>query len=108
MSGGNMDVITMASVVQQGLIFRERIFTFSVQLPDKPGELVHVASIIAENQGNVIRLEHNQFVSINRNSAVELTITLEAFGPEHKEKILNSLRAAGYEPNVVASKAMYQ
>lgn len=108
MSGGNMDVITMASVVQQGLIFRERIFTFSVQLPDKPGELVHVASIIAENQGNVIRLEHNQFVSINRNSAVELTITLEAFGPEHKEKILNALRAAGYEPNVVASKAMYQ
>ena len=108
MSGGNMDVITMASVVQQGLILRERIFTFSVQLPDKPGELVRVASILAENQGNVIRLDHNQFVSINRNSAVELTITLEAFGPEHKQKILDALRTAGYEPNVVASKAVYQ
>ncbi len=108
MSGGNMDVITMASVVQQGLILRERIFTFSVLLPDKPGELVHVASIIAENQGNVIRLDHNQFVSINRNSAVELTITLEAFGPEHKQKILAALKAAGYRPNVVAPKAMYQ
>lgn len=108
MSGGNMDVITMASVVQQGLILRERIFTFSVLLPDKPGELVHVASIIAENQGNVIRLDHNQFVSINRNSAVELTITLEAFGPEHKQKILKALETAGYKPNVVAPKAMYQ
>lgn len=108
MSGGNMDVITMASVVQQGLILRERIFTFSVLLPDKPGELVHVATIIAENQGNVIRLDHNQFVSINRNSAVELTITLEAFGPEHKQKILKALEKAGYQPNVVAPKAMYQ
>lgn len=108
MSGGNMDVITMASVVQQGLILRERIFTFSVLLPDKPGELVNVASIIAKNQGNVIRLDHNQFVSINRNSAVELTITLEAFGGEHKQKILNALKKAGYEPNVVTPKAMYQ
>lgn len=108
MSGGNMDVITMASVVQQGLILRERIFTFSVLLPDRPGELVHVASIIAQTQGNVIRLDHNQFVSINRNSAVELTITLEAFGPEHKQKILQALRDAGYEPNVVMPKAMYQ
>lgn len=108
LSGGNMDVITMASVVQQGLILRERIFTFSVLLPDKPGELVHVATVIAENQGNVIRLDHNQFASINRNSAVELTITLEAFGPEHKQKILGALEAAGYQPNVVATKAMYQ
>ena len=108
LSGGNMDIITMSSVVQQGLIFRDRIFTVAVQLPDKPGELVHVAQILAENQGNVIRLDHNQFVSINRNSAVELTITLEAFGPEHKQKILKALEDAGYTPNVVASKAMYQ
>ncbi|MCH5273252.1 MAG: threonine ammonia-lyase [Lachnospiraceae bacterium] len=108
LSGGNMDVITMASVVQQGLILRERIFTFSVLLPDKPGELVNVASILAKNQGNVIRLDHNQFVSINRNSAVELTITLEAFGGEHKQKILKALEDAGYQPNVVMPKAMYQ
>lgn len=107
MSGGNMDVITMASVVQHGLILRERIFTFSVLLPDKPGELVRVASIIAENQGNVIRLDHNQFVSINRNSAVELTITLEAFGPEHKEKILKALSDAGYSPKETMPKSVY-
>ena len=96
LSGGNMDVITMASVVQHGLIQRDRIFTFSVMLPDKPGELVRVASIIAENQGNVIRLDHNQFVSTDRNAAVKLTITLEAFGTEHKQKILDAIRNAGY------------
>ncbi len=96
LSGGNMDVITMSSVVQHGLIQRDRIFTFSVMLPDKPGELVRVASLIAENQGNVIRLDHNQFVSTDRNAAVKLTITLEAFGTEHKKKILEAVRAAGY------------
>ena len=104
LSGGNMDVITVSSVVQHGLIQRGRIFTLSVLLPDKPGELVNVASIIAENQGNVIRLDHNQFVSINRNSAVELTITMEAFGHEHKDKIIKALRARGYDPKVTQPK----
>lgn len=99
LSGGNMDVITMSSVVQHGLIQRERIFTASVLLPDRPGELLRVAEVIAKEQGNVIRLDHNQFVSINRNAAVELKITMEAFGPEHKAQILSALRAAGYEPH---------
>ena len=92
-----MDVITMSSVVQHGLIQRDRIFTFSVMLPDKPGELVRVAGIIAKNQGNVIRLDHNQFVSTDRNAAVKLTITLEAFGTEHKQKILKAIQDAGFE-----------
>ena len=91
LSGGNMDVITMSSVVQQGLIFRDRIFTVSVLLPDKPGELARVADTIAKVQGNVIKLEHNQFVSTNRNAAVELRITLEAFGTEHKNQIIEAL-----------------
>ncbi len=98
LSGGNMDVITMASVVQHGLIQRDRIFTISVLLPDRPGELVRVASIIAEQQGNVIKLDHNQFVSTNRNAAVELRITLEAFGTEHKAKIIKALEDHGYTP----------
>ena len=98
LSGGNMDVITMASVVQRGLIQRDRIFTVSVLLPDRPGELVRVANVIAEQQGNVIKLEHNQFVSTNRNAAVELRITLEAFGTEHKLNIIQALKDHGYDP----------
>lgn len=101
LSGGNMDVITMSSVVQQGLILRDRIFTVSVLLPDKPGELSRVSNVIAVESGNVIKLEHNQFVSINRNAAVELRITLEAFGTEHKEKIIHALEKEGYQPKVV-------
>ncbi|MCR5157426.1 MAG: threonine ammonia-lyase [Butyrivibrio sp.] len=101
LSGGNMDIITMSSVVQQGLIMRDRIFTVSVLLPDKPGELSRVSGIIAEVKGNVIKLEHNQFVSINRNAAVELRITLEAFGTEHKEQIMSALNENGYKPRIV-------
>lgn len=101
LSGGNMDVITMSSVVQMGLIQRDRIFTVSVLLPDKAGELVRVASVIAEEQGNVIRLDHNQFVSTNRNAAVELKITLEAFGTEHKKRIVEALKKNGYNPKLI-------
>ena len=100
LSGGNMDVITMSTVVKQGLVLRERIFTVSVLLPDKPGELNRVSGVIAKANGNVIKLEHNQFVSINRNAAVELTITLEAFGHEHRDQILKALRSAGYDPRI--------
>lgn len=107
LSGGNMDVITMASLVQHGLIQRDRIFTVSVLLPDKPGQLARVSAILAEENGNVIRLEHNQFISINRNAAVELRITMEAFGTEHKECIVNRLKKEGYRPKLVKSKGIY-
>lgn len=100
LSGGNMDVITMSSVIQHGLILRDRIFTVSVLLPDRAGELARVATVIAEQQGNVIKLDHNQFFSTNRNAAVELKITVEAFGTEHKEKIVKALKDKGYKPKL--------
>lgn len=106
LSGGNMDVITMSSVVQHGLIQRDRIFTVSVLLPDKPGELAKVAALLADERGNVIKLEHNQFISINRNAAVELRITLEAEGTDHKNRIVQALYDAGYRPKLVKSKGM--
>lgn len=107
LSGGNMDIITLSSVVQHGLIARGRVFSVSVLLPDRPGELVNVANIIAKHKGNVIRLEHNQFVSINRNAAVELKITLEAFGHEHKQEILDALRKQGYDAKEESPTAIY-
>lgn len=107
LSGGNMDVITMASIVQHGLIQRDRIFTVSVLLPDKPGELAKISALLAKEQGNVIKLEHNQFISINRNAAVELRITLEAYGTEHKNAIVSALNEEGYRPKLVKSKGVY-
>lgn len=107
LSGGNMDVITMASVIQHGLIQRDRIFTVSVLLPDKPGELAAVSTLLAKEQANVIKLEHNQFISINRNAAVELRITMEAFGTEHKNAIVAALSDGGYRPKLVKSTGIY-
>ena len=101
LSGGNMDVITMSSVVQHGLIQRDRIFTVSVLLPDRPGELVRVAGLIADEGGNVVRLDHNQFVSTNRNAAVELRVTIEAFGTSHKLAIVKALEEAGFKPKLI-------
>ena len=107
LSGGNMDVITMASLVQHGLICRGRIFTFAVQLPDRPGELMRVAGVLSQNNGNSIKLEHNQFVNINRQSGVELRVTLEAFGHDHKAQILDALRQAGYQVSEVDTGDFY-
>lgn len=107
LSGGNMDVITLSSIVQHGLIQRDRVFTVSVLLPDKPGELARVSSLLAEQHGNIIKLEHNQFISINRNAAVELRITMEAFGTEHKNQIVTALTDAGYRPQLVKVKGTY-
>ena len=104
LSGGNMDVITMSSIVQHGLIQRDRIFSVSVLLPDKAGELVRVAKTIADAKGNVIKLEHNQFVSTNRNAAVELRITMDAFGTEHKNEILQALEDEGLRPREISAK----
>ena len=106
LSGGNMDVITVSSLVQHGLINRGRIFTFSVQLPDRPGELVRVAELVAELNGNIIRLDHNQFVNLNRQSGVELRVTLEAFGLVHKEEIMTALRQAGYDAKEVMTTSV--
>lgn len=103
LSGGNMDVITMASVVQLGLIARDRIFTVSVLLPDKPGELVRVATVIAQQQGNVVKLDHNQFISANRSAAVELKITIEAFGTDHKNQIIKALEDEGNRPKQITA-----
>ena len=107
LSGGNMDVITMSSLVQHGLINRGRVFTFSVQLPDRPGELLNVARIVAGENGNIIKLDHNQFVSINRASAVELRVTLEAFGHAHKARILEAMKENGYDAREVMTADFY-
>lgn len=96
-----MDVITMSSVVQLGLIQRDRIFTVSVLLPDKAGELVRVATVIANEQGNVIKLDHNQFVSTNRNGSRRAEDHTGSFGTDHKERIVNALKEHGYNPKVI-------
>ena len=97
----------MSSLIQHGLINRGRVFTFSVQLPDRPGELLNVARIVAEANGNIIKLDHNQFVNINRQSGVELRVTLEAFGHVHKRSILDAMKKNGYPAREVQTADFY-
>ena len=101
LSGGNIDVITMSSVVHHGLIQRGRICSVSCLLPDKPGELAKVASLIAQVKGNIIKLDHNQFITINRSAAVELKITMESFGESHKKEIIAALAEGGFRPKEI-------
>ena len=100
-SGGNIDVLTMSSMISRGLVSRGRIFSFKVDLTDKPGELLKVSSILADINANVIKLEHNQLKSIDRFMEVELEITVETNGHKHVEKILLKLKEAGYDVSIV-------
>ena len=96
LSGGNIDVLTISSMINKGLIERGRIFTFSVDLPDKPGQLVTVSKILSAQNANVIRLEHNQFKNLNRFHEVELQVTVETNGEDHIKKIIKNFKEKGY------------
>lgn len=98
LSGGNIDVLTISSMLNKGLVNRKRIFTFSVDLPDKPGQLVAVSEILAAQNANVIKLEHNQFKNLDRFHDVELQVTVETYGEEHIEKIIEIFKQKGYFP----------
>lgn len=95
-SGGNIDVLTISSMINKGLVTRGRILTFGVDLPDKPGELVTVSEMLSAQNANVIRLEHNQFKNLDRFHEVELQVTVETSGEEHIERIIKSFKDKGY------------
>ena len=97
LSGGNIDVLTISSMISKGLISRGRIFSFSVQLPDKPGQLQLVSDILTRLNGNVIRLDHNQFKNLDRFHEVELQVTVETNGEDHIQKIIKEFSNYGYE-----------
>lgn len=97
LSGGNFDIMQMSTMLVQGLKEKSRIFSFKVELKDKPGELLKVANIVADNNGNVVALDHNQFRNFSKDNRVELDLTVEAFGVDHKNRIFDALRAEGYE-----------
>ncbi|MFC2736583.1 MAG: threonine ammonia-lyase [Leptotrichia wadei] len=105
-SGGNIDVLTISSMINKGLIARGRIFTFAVDLPDKPGQLVAVSQILSKQNANVIRLEHNQFKNLDRFHEVELQVTVETNGEEHINKITEEFKKSGYRIKRLNSQAI--
>lgn len=97
LSGGNIDVLTIASMINKGLAARGRILKFSVDLPDKSGQLVNVSKILARKNANVIKLDHNQFKNLDRFHHVELEVTVETNGEEHISEIIHALDSEGYK-----------
>lgn len=95
-SGGNIDVLSISSMINKGLISRGRVFTFSVQLPDKPGQLEFVAQVLARCNANVIAVDHNQFKNFARFSEVELRVTCETNGEKHIQNIVEAFDEEGY------------
>ena len=95
-SGGNIDVLTISSMINKGLVLRGRIFTFSVNLPYKPGQLVAVSQMLADADANVIKLDHNQFKNLDRFHEVELQVTVETNGEEHIQHIIDTFKHNGY------------
>lgn len=100
-SGGNIDVLTISSMINQGLQSRGRIFCFSVDLPDKPGELLKISEILARLNANIIKLDHNQFKALDRFTNVQLEVTVETNGHQHVQQIISELHNAGYKPTRV-------
>ncbi|MBF1202549.1 MAG: threonine ammonia-lyase, partial [Fusobacterium periodonticum] len=103
-SGGNIDVLMISSMINKGLIRRDRIFSFSVDISDKPGELAKVVDLIAELGANVVKLEHNQFKNLSRFRDVEVQITVETNGTEHIQNLIETFEQKGYEIIKIKSK----
>lgn len=103
-SGGNIDVLMISSMINKGLIRRDRIFNFTVSIPDKPGELAKVVDLIAQQGANVVKLEHNQFKNLSRFKDIELQITVETNGSEHIQKLTQAFEEKGYEIVRIKSK----
>jgi threonine dehydratase len=95
-SGGNIDVVTVSSMINKGLSSRGRIFCFSVELPDTPGQLLAISKVLTEMNANVIKLDHNQFMNLDRFMHVQLQVTVETNGHDHIKQITNKLEDIGY------------
>lgn len=95
-SGGNIDLVTVSSMINRGLVSRGRLFCFSVELHDKPGQLATISQILAELNANVIKLDHNQFKSLDRLMNAVLEVTCETNGHHHVEQIQKAMLSHGY------------
>ena len=96
-SGGNIDMLTISSLISDGLVKRGRLFCFSVELPDTPGQLQEISKILYELNANVVQLEHNQFKASNRLKNVLLEVTVETNGIEHIELLKSALNKNGFK-----------
>ena len=102
LSGGNIDPLLLQKVIGTGLEASDRYTTISVMLPDRPGQLVKTAEAIASAHGNVVEVLHTRHGRGLDVSEVELRVSVETTGNEHRQRVLKALADAGLSPRLQA------
>jgi len=100
--GGNIDARLLSMIIMRDLARSGRLARLRVQLLDMPGQLVRVASIIAENDGNVIDVGHHRTYSDLPAKMTCMDVTIDTQGQEHLNRIIENLRKEGYEVEIAA------
>ncbi|WP_435104156.1 threonine ammonia-lyase [Arhodomonas sp. AD133] len=104
LSGGNIDLLPLSSVIQRGLVRSGRIVRVRVGIADVPGSLAEFTRLLAEHRANVIQIAHQRTFTDLSLRATEVEATLETLGSEHTAEVLEALRAEGYDPVVPDSE----
>ena len=104
LSGGNIDPLLMLRIIRHGMTVAGRYLQFSVVVPDSPGNLAALLTDCAETDANVLDVEHVRTSHEITVDQVEIALVLETKGPEHQEKVLQALRAKGYDVRGPASQ----
>jgi threonine dehydratase len=100
LSGGNIDPLLLQKIIARGLAAAERITSISVMLPDRPGMLVKTAEAIAAAHGNVVEVLHTRNGKGLEISEVELKVSVETTGHEHRQLVLKALNDAGLSARI--------
>jgi threonine dehydratase len=100
LSGGNMDPLLLQRVIRHGLSASDRYTNFSVMLPDRPGQLALTAEVIAGAHANVVEVLHTRHGNGLQISEVELNLSVETSGHEHRMEVVKALEKAGLRPRL--------
>jgi len=96
LSGGNIDPLLLHRVMQHGMIAGGRYLSLRLRVPDRPGSLAALLTLLADLGANVLDVEHSRTGATLHFGEVEIRLSLETRGDEHRELVLAELRAAGY------------
>ncbi|KQV07499.1 threonine ammonia-lyase [Leifsonia sp. Root112D2] len=98
LSGGNIDPLLMQRVISHGLVASDRYLKLRILLPDRPGELARISTLVADANANVVEVLHTRFGRGFQLSQVELELSIETRGTDHSRQVVQALRDAGYDP----------
>jgi len=100
LSGGNIDLMVLSTVIQRGLVRTHRLVRLVVEMRDIPGALAELAAIFGEAGASIIEIRHQRMFSAAPLQVAEVEVVVETRGEEHAEEVLADLRGAGFAVRV--------